>query len=163
MDDYLGCTFSITARLSAESNRSQILIMYYVSYGTSHISSTAAFRLPWGLQIVPASILLICLPMMPRSPRWLATQDRWQEAAETLAIIRSKGDQTDPKFVTEFQEIRERVLYVFRDHTSFFFVVVANSSQPRKEVSSYAMAGTPRQAQPHPTTCRRLRPCLVAI
>lgn len=86
-----------------------ILIMYYVSYGASRIDSTVAFRLPWGLQIVPALTLLCCLPMMPRSPRWLATKGRWDEALEVLAMVRAKGDKSDPNTLSELQDIKDRV------------------------------------------------------
>lgn len=83
--------------------------MYFVSYGASYIKSNASFRLPWGLQMIPAIILFCCLPFMPRSPRWLASQDRWEEAASTLAIIRSGGDVENPEVIAETQEIRDRV------------------------------------------------------
>lgn len=83
--------------------------MYYVSYGASRIDSTAAFRLPWGLQIIPALVLLSCLPMMPRSPRWLATKGRWDETLEVLAMVRAKGDKTDANALAELQDIRDRV------------------------------------------------------
>lgn len=82
--------------------------MYYISYGASFISSTAAFRLPWGLQMIPALVLLACIPFMPRSPRWLAKNDRWEEALATLASVRSGGDTMNAEVLAELQEIRER-------------------------------------------------------
>jgi len=43
-------------------------------------TSTAAFRIPWGIQIVPAVILFFGMFFFPKTPRWLAAQDRWEEA-----------------------------------------------------------------------------------
>jgi hypothetical protein len=83
--------------------------MYYISYGTSFIQSTAAFRVPWGLQMIPAIVLLASIPFMPRSPRWLAKQDRWEEALATIASVRSGGDTTNAEVLAEMQEIRERI------------------------------------------------------
>ena len=39
-----------------------ILIMFYISYGTSFINGVAAFRVPWGLQMLPAIFLfgMVC-------------------------------------------------------------------------------------------------------
>lgn len=61
-----------------------ILILYYISYGSSFIGqdkavgwSTAVFRIPWGLQMVPAILLFIAMIFLPESPRWLARKDRW--------------------------------------------------------------------------------------
>jgi hypothetical protein len=87
----------------------QILIMYYVSYGTSFLSTTAVFRVPWGLQMIPAFVLVSCIPFMPRSPRWLASQDRWEEALHALAVLHAKGDDTNAEVLAEIQEVRERV------------------------------------------------------
>ena len=36
-----------------------ILIMFYISYGSSYIDGIAAFRVPWGLQMIPAIFLFI--------------------------------------------------------------------------------------------------------
>jgi MFS family permease len=65
-----------------------ILIQYFIQFGASKIDggaknpsqSTSAFRIPWGLQTLPAALLLFGLFFFPRSPRWLANQDRWDEA-----------------------------------------------------------------------------------
>jgi sugar porter (SP) family MFS transporter len=86
-----------------------ILIMYFITFGTSYINGNASFRLPWGIQMIPAIILMCCVPFMPRSPRWLAGQDRWEEATEVLADLHAKGNKLDPLVVAELQEIRERI------------------------------------------------------
>jgi hypothetical protein len=65
-----------------------ILIQYFIQYGASFVGggpnnpnqSTAAFRIPWGIQIVPAAILFVGMFFLPYSPRWLASKDRWEEA-----------------------------------------------------------------------------------
>ena len=65
-----------------------ILIQYFIQYGASFVDGgaknpnqgTAAFRIPWGIQMVPAFILLAGMFFLPRSPRWLASKDRWEEA-----------------------------------------------------------------------------------
>lgn len=79
--------------------------MYFVSYGTSFVPGNASFRLPWGLQMVPALILLACLPLMPRSPRWLATQGRWDEVLTALLSLRNRGSSN---IAQEMQQIRDR-------------------------------------------------------
>jgi MFS family permease len=63
-----------------------ILIMFYISFGTSYMSGTAAFRIPWGLQMVPALLLFFFLLFLPESPRWLARKDRWEEARAVLTL-----------------------------------------------------------------------------
>jgi MFS family permease len=65
-----------------------ILIGFYIQFGASKVDggaknkdqSTSAFRIPWGLQTLPAALLLFGLFFFPRSPRWLAGKDRWDEA-----------------------------------------------------------------------------------
>lgn len=73
------------------------------------MSNNAVFRIPWGIQMIPAIVLMSCLPMMPRSPRWLATQDRWEEAVAVLARLHAKGDALDPVVLAQTTEIREKI------------------------------------------------------
>lgn len=82
--------------------------MYFIGYGCAQIGpadNPAAFRIPWGIQMIPAILLFLLLPMFPRSPRWLAGQGRWDEAIETLAMINAKGNRDDPEVVAEIAEI----------------------------------------------------------
>jgi hypothetical protein len=78
-----------------------------VGYGCSFIKTTptASFRTAWALQLVPCIILMLGLPFLPRSPRWLAKVGREKEAIETLAAIQAGGNIDDPLVIAEWEEI----------------------------------------------------------
>lgn len=96
-----------------------ILIQYFIQYGASNVDggpnnpsqSTAAFRIPWGIQIVPAVILFFGMFFLPRSPRWLASKDRWEEAIQVMAHLHGGGDINHPKVLAEYQEIEEALRF----------------------------------------------------
>ncbi|KAJ5249251.1 hypothetical protein N7468_000702 [Penicillium chermesinum] len=92
-----------------------ILIMFYISYGSSFLDGPAAWRLPWGLQMIPAVFLFFMFFLLPESPRWLAKHDRWEQAHEVLALVHAKGDHSAPFVLTELQEIREMVEFERRN------------------------------------------------
>lgn len=72
-----------------------ILIQYFIQYGASFTGGgphnphqgSAAFRIPWGVQMVPGFILFFGMFFFPKSPRWLAGKDRWEEAIRVLANL----------------------------------------------------------------------------
>ncbi|KAL2270669.1 hypothetical protein VTJ83DRAFT_40 [Remersonia thermophila] len=82
-----------------------ILIMYFIGYACASIPGDASFRVAWGTQFVPCVLLMIGLPFLPRSPRWLAKVGRNKEAVATLANIQAGGNQEDPLVVAEWEEI----------------------------------------------------------
>ncbi|KAL3474103.1 general substrate transporter [Aspergillus californicus] len=92
-----------------------ILIQYFIQYGASNIDggpdnesqSTAAFRIPWGIQIVPGVIYFVGLFFYPKSPRWLASKDRWDECMHVLARLHGHGDASHPKVLAQYQEIQD--------------------------------------------------------
>ncbi|KAK3388745.1 general substrate transporter [Sordaria brevicollis] len=86
-----------------------ILIMFFICYGCSFMKGTAAFRVPWGLQAIPAALLFLGLVFLPESPRWLCKKDRWDEAKEVLTLVHGKGNPDSPFVHREMQEIREMV------------------------------------------------------
>ena len=53
-----------------------IMLQYFVQFGCSYINGTASFRIPWGLQMIPAIILGFGMLLFPESPRWLVDHDR---------------------------------------------------------------------------------------
>jgi hypothetical protein len=86
-----------------------ILIMFFICYGCSYINGSASFRLPWGLQMIPAMLLFVGLIVLPESPRWLAKKDRWEEAQEVLTLVHGRGDPNSPFVMQEMSDIREVV------------------------------------------------------
>jgi hypothetical protein len=80
--------------------------MFYVSYGCSFLHGEAAFRVPWGLQMIPAMLLSVGLLFLPESPRWLARQDRWEDCHNILTLVHGHGNPDHPFVQCELQEIK---------------------------------------------------------
>ncbi|KFY26587.1 hypothetical protein V491_01247 [Pseudogymnoascus sp. VKM F-3775] len=116
-----------------------ILIQYFIQYGASHVGGgakdpeqpTAAFRIPWGLQMIPSIILFCGLFFLPRSPRWLASKDRWDEAIQVLADLHAGGDIDHPRVLAEYREIEEALRFERDEATSSIRALVAPRMIPR--------------------------------
>nr|QFR37124.1 MFS transporter [Cyberlindnera americana] len=114
-----------------------ILISFWIDYGTNHIGGTkcnaqsqldsfnpytdvpiggctgqksAAWRIPFGLQIIPAFILGVGMIFMPESPRYLVYKGEDHKALEVLSYIR-RLESTNPDLEAEFAEIKGEVLF----------------------------------------------------
>ena len=79
--------------------------MYFIGYDCSSVKGPASFRTAWGIQYVPCVLLMIGLPFVPESRRWLAKKDRIDEAIHNLAHIQANGDTKDPRVIGECAEI----------------------------------------------------------
>ena len=109
-----------------------ILIQYFIQYGSSFVDGgannpdqgTAAFRIPWGVQAIPGAILFAGMFFFPRSPRWLASKDRWEEALLVLAHLHGGGDKSHPKVLAEYREIEEALRFEREEATSSFAALV---------------------------------------
>ncbi|CUM65878.1 uncharacterized protein PRCAT00003528001 [Priceomyces carsonii] len=115
-----------------------IMISYWIDYGTHFIGGTkcapnrgyqgdsfnpyvdvpeggcygqkdASWRIPFGLQIAPAFLLGIGISFFPRSPRWLLSKGRENEAWESLNYLRKKRNAELVE--EEFLEIKSDVLF----------------------------------------------------
>lgn len=75
-----------------------------MTFGTRFIDGQASFRLPFGLQMVCATILGVGIHMFPHSPRWLALVDRQEQCLASLSKLRGLP-RTDERVQTEFSEI----------------------------------------------------------
>lgn len=104
------------AEISKHEKRGRIIVIQqlaiewgsfhvFAGYGCSFIAGPASFRTAWGIQFIPAAVLMAGLPFLPRSPRWLARFGRTEEAIKTLADIQAKGNIDDPLVVAEWEEI----------------------------------------------------------
>ncbi|KAF3004290.1 hypothetical protein E8E13_008601 [Curvularia kusanoi] len=65
-------------------------LAFWVNYGSLlHISGQAVYIVPLALQALPAVLLFSCMALNKESPRFLAKQDRWEEATAVLARVRN--------------------------------------------------------------------------
>jgi SP family sugar:H+ symporter-like MFS transporter len=70
--------------------------------GLSLLSAPGGWRTAIRLQMIPATITLVLMPFLPRSPRWLVQQGRLQEAIDVLVRLRGKDNA-----LAEFQGIKD--------------------------------------------------------
>ncbi|KAB8263124.1 general substrate transporter [Aspergillus pseudonomiae] len=89
-----------------------IMISYWIGYGTNYIGGTtypnqssAAWRIPLALQLVPAIILCIGSWFLPYSPRWLMLVGREEECLAVLARLR-KEDANSPAVQYEYRSLK---------------------------------------------------------
>ena len=83
---------------------SGVVISFWITYGTRYMPGEISFRLPFGLQLVSATILGIMIHFFPYSPRWLAMVDRSEDALVALAKLR-RLPTDDERVQTEWRGI----------------------------------------------------------
>ncbi|KAJ5774556.1 General substrate transporter [Penicillium paradoxum] len=86
-----------------------IMLAFWVNYGSLlHIKGSAMYLVPLALQGLPAVLLLCGMLLCNESPRWLAKQDRWEEARATLSRVRNLPPD-HPYVEEEFQAIANQL------------------------------------------------------
>jgi sugar porter (SP) family MFS transporter len=83
-----------------------VMLSYFINYGIGiHVKNgPGVWRIPFGLQLIPAGIMALGLLTVKESPRWLASKGRNVEALANLAYLRR--DDIDAESVRkEFAEI----------------------------------------------------------
>ncbi|MBW0519568.1 hypothetical protein O181_059283 [Austropuccinia psidii MF-1] len=65
-----------------------IVIAFWITFETRLINNDLSWRFPFGLQVLPALIILLGLSHLPSSPSWLATKGQYQKCLESLAALR---------------------------------------------------------------------------
>ena len=80
------------------------IVAYWVTYGTKDMAGDASFRLPFGLQMVPATLLGAGIHLFPYSPRWLVMADRHDDSLQSLSKLR-RLPADDPSVQTEWRGI----------------------------------------------------------
>ncbi|GIK05141.1 hypothetical protein Aspvir_009243 [Aspergillus viridinutans] len=122
----------------------------FTAHGTvSNFVSDNQWRVPLGVQIIPAGILGALILLFPESPRWLMDHDRHQKALQTLAKLHSNNELNDPWVLAEYEQIKSTIqdekengassLYeLFKDPASFRRLVLVTAIQ-----ASVQMTGVP--------------------
>jgi MFS family permease len=119
------------------------LVASWVAYGTFIAypkTSSKQWRIPLGIQIIPAGVLGALILLFPESPRWLIKNGRQEEGLRTLAQLHSHGDEQDPWVRAEFEQIQEQISYeeetaarsytdLFTDRASFRRLILCTALQ----------------------------------
>ncbi|KAL3450482.1 general substrate transporter [Aspergillus insuetus] len=90
--------------LESVSIVSGAVISYWITFSTRFIAGETSFRLPLGLQMIPATVLGVTIHFFPYSPRWLALADRADDCIASLAKLR-RLSPTDPRVQAEYRGI----------------------------------------------------------
>lgn len=73
----------------------------------SGYTSTYGWRTVTGIQFIFPTLICICVPFIPHSPRWLLSKGRDDDAAEALKQIRPREDAASGKCEAEILSIKE--------------------------------------------------------
>jgi MFS family permease len=91
-----------------------VMLSYWLDLGFSFLEpSSIAWRFPIAFQIILAIFILILIPGLPESPRWLVLKGRDDEAWEVLAAL-SDLPKEDKKIVAELQAVKDVVFEMSR-------------------------------------------------
>jgi MFS family permease len=104
------------------------------------------WRIPLGIQNIPALILATLILLFPESPRWLIDHNRPDEGLKTLAKLHANGDVDDPWVRAEFDQIRESISFeheheaksykeLFTEPSSFRRLVIACALQAATQMT----------------------------
>lgn len=80
----------------------------WISYGCFHMQGSGQWRVPLGIQILPAVVLGALILLFPESPRWLIDHGRGEEGLKTLARLHARGDVGDPWVKAEYAQVQVR-------------------------------------------------------
>ncbi|KAG6369680.1 general substrate transporter [Boletus reticuloceps] len=89
------------------SNNLGIMLSFWVNYGSIlHVPfGQLQWRLPFAIQIIPGVLFVLLMLPQPESPRWLAEQQRYEEAARSLAYA-ARSSVDDEAVVAILGEIK---------------------------------------------------------
>ncbi|KAK2594970.1 hypothetical protein QQS21_007328 [Conoideocrella luteorostrata] len=92
-------------------------IAYWLNYGVERNlpSNSMQWRVPLGIQIIPAGTMILGLVTLKESPRWLAEKERDDEARAALAYIRREEIGSE-QVLRELSEIKASLVAVNSGH-----------------------------------------------
>jgi sugar porter (SP) family MFS transporter len=97
------------------------------------------WRVPLGIQIVPALPLISFILLLPESPRWLAEKGRMDEAQATLARLHANGNIDDPFVVSQVKDMQADIFKARDTGESSWMELFTVSSNLRRVCLGYIL------------------------
>lgn len=122
----------------------------WISYGCytawNGSANSKEWRVPLGIQIIPALFLAAFVYMIPESPRWLCDHDQWEKGLYVLAKLHAHGDIHDPYVIAEYrlieaqlrkehQESRKTYLDLFKDWPNLRRIILVMAAQASTQMT----------------------------
>lgn len=112
----------------------------WISYGTYiSFADNRQWRIPLGIQIVPAALLSGLIFLFPESPRWLISQGQLERGLQTLARLHANGNTSDPWILAEFEQIKTQVAAEKEHNQVKFHQWITDKSNFRRLLLACAM------------------------
>ncbi|KAH8802240.1 general substrate transporter [Hyaloscypha sp. PMI_1271] len=109
----------------------------WTTYGTNlHLAPTNnnQWRIPLGIQIVPAGILAVLILLFPESPRWLIDHGKSEQGLETLARLHASGNEQDVWVRAEYEQIEAAIAHEHENSAKGYHDLFTNKSSFRRLV-----------------------------
>ncbi|KAI5799947.1 putative MFS sugar transporter, partial [Geopyxis carbonaria] len=100
------------------------------------------WRVPLGLQCIPAGILGLLIFLFPESPRWQIDHGKVTEGLNTLAQLHAHGNTEDPWVRAEFDQIQEALTHEHDHSAKTWGELVKNKSNFRRIFMCVALQGS---------------------
>lgn len=112
----------------------------WISYGTYvSFADNRQWRIPLGIQIIPAALLSGLIFLFPESPRWLISQGQLEKGLQTLARLHANGNTSDPWILAEYEQIKAQVA-AEKEHSQVkFYQWITDKSNFRRLLLASAM------------------------
>ncbi|GAB7365081.1 hypothetical protein MBLNU230_g6172t1 [Neophaeotheca triangularis] len=82
-----------------------IVIAYWLNFGIRDTEPEFRWRFPLAFMAIPMILVVLTIPLLPESPRWLIANHRRQEAVEILMKIRGDVSAEDSALVLELEQL----------------------------------------------------------
>ncbi|KAI1495055.1 MFS transporter [Biscogniauxia mediterranea] len=105
----------------------------WISWGCFvNLTDDGQWRIPLGIQMLPALVLAALILLFPESPRWLIDHDRADAGLATLARLHAAGDVTDPWVRAQFTQIQESISFEHEHEAKSYAELFKNKSAFRR-------------------------------
>lgn len=118
------------------------LVATWCTYGTNRNlpdTSSHQWRIPLGIQIIPAGILGLLIMLFPESPRWLIDHGKHEEGLQTLAKLHAHGNTDDTWVQAEYDQIRDMIAFEHEHEAKSYIELFTNKSSLRRLILAAAI------------------------